>query len=166
MIKAEAWASHWSNTDPKTTNNQIHRIEKTMIDALIGGKVHGQPQQKTTKAGKPFAVAKVKVPTGDGQAVFCSVVAFADHVVRGLLALGDGDPLSLTGALTVGVWTTRDGEAKPSLDLVASGLLTPYHISKRRAAMTDKAQPDTGRAPAPAGQGGDDFIDAGQPLDF
>ena len=69
MIKAEAWASHWSNTDPKTTNNQIHRIEKTMIDALIGGKVHGQPQQKTTKAGKPFAVAKVKVPTGDGQAV-------------------------------------------------------------------------------------------------
>ncbi len=35
-----------------------------MIEALISGKVFGQPVQKTAKTGKPFALAKV--PTADG----------------------------------------------------------------------------------------------------
>ena len=35
-----------------------------MIDALIAGRLHGQPTARTGKSGKPFAVAKVRAAAG------------------------------------------------------------------------------------------------------
>ena len=49
-----------------------------MIDALIQGKLYGQPAQRLTKANKPFAVAKLRVATTEGESTFVSVVAFDD----------------------------------------------------------------------------------------
>lgn len=37
-----------------------------MIDALIAGRVYGTPAERTSKTGKPFAVAKVRAAAGDG----------------------------------------------------------------------------------------------------
>ena len=48
-----------------------------MIDALIAGRVHGQPTQRAGKNGKGFVVAKVRAAAGDGEALFVSVIAFA-----------------------------------------------------------------------------------------
>ena len=36
-----------------------------MIDALVTAKVYYQPKQMTSKAGKPFATAKVRAATGE-----------------------------------------------------------------------------------------------------
>ena len=36
-----------------------------MIDALVTGKLATAPQQRTTKTGKPFATARLRVPTTD-----------------------------------------------------------------------------------------------------
>lgn len=108
-----------------------------MIDALIGGKLHGKPTQRTGKSGKPFAIAKVRTPLADGEAVFVNVIAFEQKVIDSLLALDDGDSLALSGALTPKVWTTNDGEARPALDLVAHAINTAYHVSRKRQAMED-----------------------------
>lgn len=78
-----------------------------MIDGLIAGKVYGQPVQRTAKTGKPFAVAKVRVSAGDGEGVFVSVIAFDAAPCAALLALGEGDAVSMAGTLTPKVWTDK-----------------------------------------------------------
>ena len=106
-----------------------------MIDALIAGRLHGQPTARTGKSGKPFAVAKVRAAAGDGESLFVSVIAFDDAPCNALLALSDGDSVALSGTLTPKVWTDREGNTRPSIDLVAHQVLTSYHVTRKRAAV-------------------------------
>lgn len=106
-----------------------------MIDALIAGKVFGQPKQLASKAGKPFATAKVRVAAGEGEAMFVNVIAFDAGTVAALLALGDGDSVALAGSLTPKVWTDREGHHRPAVDLVAHQVLTTYHVTRKRKAV-------------------------------
>ena len=131
-----------------------------MIDALIAGKLHGQPAQRTSKAGKPFAIAKVRVATGENESIFVSVIAFDHDPVTGLLALGNGDSVSLAGTLKPGIWTDRDGNTKPSLDLTAHAVLTSYHVQRKRKAVAGGGQGDRSSRPPvsePDGYQGDDL---------
>lgn len=113
-----------------------------MIDGLIGGKLYGQPTERTSKTGKPFAIAKVRAAAGDGESLFVNVIAFDDAPVAALLGLSDGDSVALSGSLTPKVWTDKEGNTRPSLDMVAHQVLTAYHVKRKRAAMdTSKAAP-------------------------
>ena len=108
-----------------------------MFDGLLGGKIYGQPAQRTGKNGNAFTVAKMRVPTGDGEAMFASLICFDAKAQAGLLALGDGDAVSVAGAVTVKVWTGhQDGQPRPAVDVVVSQVLSVYAIKKKR----DKAQ--------------------------
>jgi single-stranded DNA-binding protein len=106
-----------------------------MIDALIAGKLYGQPKQMTGKQGKPFAIAKVRAAAGEGEALFVNVITFDPATVAALLALGDGDSVALAGSLTPKVWTDKDGNSRPAVDLVAHKLLTAYHVTRKRNAV-------------------------------
>ena len=130
-----------------------------MIDALISGKLYGQPTERTSKTGKPFALAKVRAAGGDGESLFVNVIAFDAAPCTALLALGDGDSVALSGSLTPKVWTDKEGNARPGLDLVAHQVLTAYHVTRKRNAMQPADQPapqqqrprdDAWRARAPA----------------
>lgn len=90
-----------------------------MIRALIFAEVVAAPQERTTKAGKPFALARVAVPQGEGGRVFCSVICFEEAAVARLLQLKPGASVSLAGALKVGTWQAKDGTTRAQLDLVA-----------------------------------------------
>jgi len=111
-----------------------------MIDALIAGKVFGQPKTMTSKAGKPFATAKVRAAAGEGEALFVNVIAFDAGAVAALLALGDGDSVALAGSLTPKVWTDREGNTRPAVDLVAHQVLTAYHVTRKRKAVQPPGQ--------------------------
>lgn len=104
-----------------------------MIDGLIAGKLHGAPVERTGQSGKPFVTCKVRTPAGDGEAVFVNVIAFAETARNCLLALDDGDPVSLSGSLNPKAWNDKNGEARPSLEMVAGTVLTPYHVARKRA---------------------------------
>lgn len=106
-----------------------------MIDALIAGKLYGQPKTMTSKAGKPFATAKVRAAAGEGEALFVNVITFDAGTVAALLALGDGDSVALAGSLTPKVWTDKEGNSRPAVDLVAHKLLTAYHVTRKRKAV-------------------------------
>ncbi len=114
-----------------------------MIDGLIGGKLYGKAAKRTGNNGKDFTTAKVRTPTADGDSIFVNVITFSDEVGAALLALDDGDSISLTGALSVKVWTDKNGEARPALDMVAHAALTSYHVSRKRQAVGKKAEPDS-----------------------
>jgi len=107
-----------------------------MIDALISGKIYGQPVQRNgSTSGKPFTTAKVRTATGDGESLFVNVICFDSTTCHALLALADGDSVAMAGTLTPKVWTDKSGTAKPALDLVAQHLLTPYHVNRKRRAV-------------------------------
>ncbi len=115
-----------------------------MIDALIAGKVYGQPKKGMGKNGSPYVTAKVRAAGGDGEVLFVNVITFSDTAGQALMALGDGESVSLSGPLTVKVWTDREGVARPGLDMQAHAVLTAYHVRKRRQAAGEEPPADSG----------------------
>jgi single-stranded DNA-binding protein len=113
-----------------------------MIEGLITGTLVGLAEQRQGKNDSTFVLAKVKATPGEGEPLIVNVIAFAAEACAALLALDEGDTLALTGALTPKVWTDKQGNTRPALDLVASQVLTVYHVDRKRAA--------TGGADAPA----------------
>jgi single-stranded DNA-binding protein len=109
-----------------------------MIDALIAGRLYGQAEERTGQSASTFVTCKVRVATDDGDTIFCNVIAFDDYVRHTLLALGDGDSVSLSGALTPKVWTDKQGNTRPALDLIAHAVLTVYHVARKRKVAQGK----------------------------
>ncbi|QBQ97903.1 single-stranded DNA-binding protein [Paraburkholderia pallida] len=131
-----------------------------MIDGLIAGKMYGAPGSKTGQSGKTFVTAKVRAAAGDGEALFVNVIAFDDAAKSALLALGNGDSVTLAGTLTPRVWMNRDGDAKPALDMVAHAVLTAYHVTRKRAAIRDHESGNESHSDRPATTGAmSDFDD-------
>ncbi|MCB2036224.1 MAG: single-stranded DNA-binding protein [Ottowia sp.] len=104
-----------------------------MIDCLIQGKLFAAPQQRTSKAGKPFATAKLIAAAGDGESLFLNVIAFDAAAVSALLALAAGDSVALAGTATPRAYI-KDGEPRASLDVMAQQVLTAYHVTRKRRA--------------------------------
>lgn len=59
------------------------------------------------------------------------MVAFHRIACDALIALGEGDSVSLSGALTVGTWTDKTSSVYPNLNLQAYAVLTPYHVTRK-----------------------------------
>lgn len=117
-----------------------------MLETLASGKLHGKPQERESRDGKHrFVVAKLRCAGGDGESLFMGIAAFSDSVKAALLALDDGEPLAVVGALRVGIWKSADGKTRPQLDLTASAVLTPHHVRRKRAAVQGEAAQDTTR---------------------
>ena len=110
-----------------------------MIDALIGGRLYGKPQSRTSKNGNPFATAKVRTPMANGESAFVNVIAFSDSTRAALLALVEGVFFALAGKLKVSVYTDKDGQSRPSLDLTAFAVLTEYDVQCKRQAVAEAA---------------------------
>jgi len=107
-----------------------------MIDGLICGRLHGAPESRIDRHNQPFAVARVRATASEGENLFVNVIAFDTEVVEALLALGDGDSVALSGSLTPRVWTDKQGNHRPSLDMVAHQVVTAYHAQRRRSLVT------------------------------
>ena len=135
-----------------------------MIEALISGKLLGQPSEKMAKTGKPFVTAKVRVHAGEAD-VFVNVIAFSESACAALLALESGDAVSLAGSLTPKAWTDREGIVRPALDLVASQVLTAYHVARKRKAVEPRMHDHGDIQPKNPASRHDD-LDDGAPLDF
>jgi len=105
-----------------------------MIDGLIAGHLVGLAETRQGKNGSNFVLAKVKATAGDGESLIVNVIAFATEAGAALMALDDGDALTLAGALTPKIWTDKQGNTRPALDMVASQVLTAYHAARKQQA--------------------------------
>ncbi len=101
-----------------------------MIEALIAGKLYQRAEERTSRGGQPFVTAKVRTAVGEADSLFVNVVAFSESAGAALLALEAGDSLALAGTLKPSAWIDRDGNARPSLDLVAAQVLTLYGLKR------------------------------------
>ena len=105
-----------------------------MIEGLVTGTLVGLAEQRQGKHDSTFVLAKIKAAPGDGESLIVNVIAFAAEACAALLALDEGDTLAVSGALTPKVWTDKQGNTRPALDMVASQVLTVYHVDRKRAA--------------------------------
>ncbi len=90
--------------------------------ALVSGTLFRTPEQRKSKAGKPYVTATLKVKDSDGF-TFWRLTAFSESVSAELNRLSEGDALSAQGALKAGLYTPPDGEARISLSIVADQIL-------------------------------------------
>jgi len=98
-----------------------------MIEGLVAGRLMGDASRRVDKAGRSFIVARVLARNKADEEFIVNVIAFDDAPCAALLALRDGEGLSLSGALSPKVWTDKQGVARPSLDMVAVRVMTAHH---------------------------------------
>ncbi len=108
-----------------------------MIEGLVTGTLVGLAEQRQGKNDTTFVVARVKTAPGEGAPLIVNVIAFAPEACAALLALDEGDTLAVAGALTPKVWTDKQGNTRPALDMVASQVLTVYQADRKRGAPDD-----------------------------
>lgn len=104
-----------------------------MIDGLIAGRLMGDASRRVDKAGRTYIVARVLARNKTDEEFIVNVIAFDDAACSALLALADGDALSLAGPLTPKVWTDKQGNVRPSLDLIAQRVLSALDASLTQA---------------------------------
>lgn len=95
-----------------------------MIEGLVAGHLMGDASRRIDKAGGTYTVARVLARNRADEEFIVNVIAFDEGPRAALLALADGDALTLTGALTPKVWTDKQGVARPSLDMVATTVMS------------------------------------------
>lgn len=108
-----------------------------MIDGLVAGRLVSHAEMREGKNASQFVVAKVKATAADGDSVVVNVIAFAPEACAALMALDEGQSVSLSGSLTPKVWTDKQGNTKPALDMIASNVLTAHHVGRKYGASDE-----------------------------
>lgn len=103
-----------------------------MIDALISGRLRGAVTPRTTGAGKPFAVWRMATTDKNGESVLCSCIAFSQTAIEAAQRLTDGDSIAVSGEAAISTWQGNDGTARHGLDVLVHGVLTAYHLGRKR----------------------------------
>jgi len=119
-----------------------------MTYALVAGTLFHVPEQKTSKAGKPYITATLKVKDGDSSQ-FWRVTAFSEAVSAELMRLSEGDAVSAQGILKVETYQKND-ETKISLSIIADHILALRQPPREKAAGEQR---QAVRYPTPAAQG-------------
>lgn len=97
-----------------------------MIDGLVAGRLMGEASRRVDKAGRGYVVARVLARSRSDEEFIVNAIAFDDAPGKALLALADGDALSLAGAFTPKVWTDKQGVVRPSLDMVVARVMSVH----------------------------------------
>ena len=106
-----------------------------MIDGLIAGRLMGDASRRVDKAGRTYSVARVLARNKVDEEHIVNVIAFDESACAALLALADGEALALSGSLTPKVWTDKQGNHRPSLDMIAAQVMTAYDVGRKQAAL-------------------------------
>jgi single-stranded DNA-binding protein len=131
---------------------------------LVSGAIFRQPEQRTSRAGKPFVTATIKAKDG-AAAQFWRVTAFSESAQEEMLRLSDGDAVSAQGSMKAELYRPDGGEPRLSLSMVADQVLAlrlPQHKRERKApdesneARSYSASETTEKR---ASDGGDEFGD-------
>lgn len=114
-----------------------------MIDALISGRVRGNPTFRTANNGTPFASFRLAAADRNGVSVLCSCITFSATAYAAVQALEDGDSVAVSGEAAPKAWDGGDGAQRLGMDVLVHGVLTPYHLGrKRKSASSDAAGGD------------------------
>jgi single-stranded DNA-binding protein len=104
-----------------------------MTYALVSGSLFRAPEQKTSKAGKPYVAATIRAKDGE-ESQWWRVTAFSETAQAELMRLVDGDACSIQGAFKAELYQPEGGEPKVSLSIIADRVLALRQPPKERKA--------------------------------
>ena len=105
-----------------------------MFDVLLSGKLRGTATTKPTRNGGQFVTFRLSVPTGkDGGYFTASCISFQTSVIETMQTMGDGDGVSVNGEAALTTWDGKHG-VQAGLDVTVHGVLTAYHLGRKREA--------------------------------
>jgi single-stranded DNA-binding protein len=115
--------------------------------ALVTGSLWKPPEQKTSKAGKPFVTATIRAK--DGEALqWWRVTVFSESAQAEIMRLAEGDSLAVQGSFRAELYTPDGGEPKVSLSIIADRVLALRQPPKERKAQKEREAPYRGGAAA------------------
>jgi single-strand DNA-binding protein len=118
---------------------------------LLTGSLFRGPEQRVSKAGKPFVTATLLVKDGE-ESQFWNLIAFAEAPVAWLMNLHEGEEVAVQGRLRFGEYE-RDGEKRVSLGVIADNILALRQPKRENPKIDAGFQgQSSGKAPSsPAG---------------
>lgn len=128
--------------------------------ALVSGSLFRAPESKTSKNGKPYAVCTIKTRADDNRSEFWRVTVFSETAIDALMALGEGDALSVQGALKCELYQPEGKEPRISMSVIADTvqpLRAPRKEKAPKAASDDRAPIRRSRAAQAANGPNDEF---------
>jgi single-stranded DNA-binding protein len=115
--------------------------------AIVTGALYRAPEQRTSKAGKPFVTATIRAK--DGEALqWWRVTVFSETAQAEIMRLAEGDSLAVQGSFKTELYTPDGGETKLSLSIIADRVLALRQPPKERKAKTPGDAPYRGGAAA------------------
>lgn len=112
-----------------------------MIDALVSGRLRGAVTVRTGKNGSPYASWRLSTTDKNGDSVLCGCIAFSASVIDAAQRLSDGDSIAVSAEAAIKTWTGNDGMPRHGLDLVVHGVLTAYHLGRKRKTSEPEEAP-------------------------
>jgi single-stranded DNA-binding protein len=107
---------------------------------LVSGTLFKTPEERTSsKTGRVFVSATLKVGGDSGNAEFWSISAFSESAQAELLRLSAGDALSAQGKAKFEIYTSNTGTAKISRSIFADAILPLRAPPKERKAKAPPA---------------------------
>jgi len=112
-----------------------------MIHVLLTGTLYDGPGRRIARNGNPFTTAKMLADAGDGSAVWCSMIAFAEAGER-LAALQAGDVVSVAGKARLSQWEDAKGKPRAGLNVTIREVISLQQVSKAgyRKPRTDRVE--------------------------
>jgi single-stranded DNA-binding protein len=104
-----------------------------VILALVTGALFRAPEQRTSKAGKPFVTATIRAKDGEASQ-WWRVTAFSETAQADLMRLEEGDSVSVQGAFKDELYQPEGSEPKVSLSIIADRVLALRQPPKERKA--------------------------------
>jgi single-stranded DNA-binding protein len=103
--------------------------------AIVTGALFRAPEQRTSKAGKPFVTATIRAKDGEASQ-WWRVTAFSETAQAELMRLSEGDALSVQGAFKAELYPPEGIPPKVSLSIVADHVLALRRPPRERKAKT------------------------------
>jgi single-stranded DNA-binding protein len=120
---------------------------------LVSGALSRAPEVKTSKSGKPYASATIRV-AADSAAEFWSILAFSDSVQAEHVRLDEGDKVSVQGSLKVEPYTARDGQTRINRTVFADHVLALRQPPRERKPRVSASSASDGVSQGPSNDGG------------
>lgn len=108
-----------------------------MLSVLLEGTLIAAPVPRTSSAGKPYTIARMRANGEDGETVWVSLIAFDLCAAEALAALANGDSLAIAGRAALTTWE-KGGQHHAGLKVTANRVMSIYEAGKRRGTASSR----------------------------
>jgi hypothetical protein len=100
--------------------------------AIVSGALHKAAEERTSKAGKPFATLTIRENV-NGSTRWWKGIAFDEGAIAVLKELPAGSPIAVVGEIDAEIWTPEDSSSpRMSWKLTVDAVLTARRREKGR----------------------------------